>query len=338
MIFFDATKTGGSGPRSGLMRVGTRLAEELGPAARPVSWATWDRRMDPGDWFLTSELFSEEERPGLTEFLAVHSGQTAAIFHDAIPLKYPHITWPQSVARHPSYLKLLAHFARVWAVSAASRDELLGFWRWQGLAKMPPLEVLSLGADFNRSARLRRPDSVRRSASIVSVGILEPRKNQMLLLTAAETLWSEGLVFELNVVGRVNPYFGPPILARIRALKKRFPGLCYHAPADDAAVAALYARARASVFPTIAEGCGLPLLESLWQGVPCMCSDLPVLRENAAAGGCWAVATNDLFAWTEALRRLLTDDSRVAQLELEAATRALPVWAEAANVLRSALS
>ena len=338
MIFFDATKTGGSGPRSGLMRVSARLAEELGPAARAVHWATWDRRMGANDWFLTSELFSQEERPGLTEFLATHAGRTAAIFHDAIPLKHPHITWPQSVARHPSYLKLLAHFGRVWAVSAASRDELLGFWRWQGLAKMPPVDVLALGSDFNRAARARRMDGAKRAASLVSVGILEPRKNQMLLLDAAETLWREGLDFELNVVGRVNPHFGAPIVARVRALEPRFRGLRYHAAADDAAVAGLYARARASVFPTIAEGCGLPLLESLWQGVPCVCSDLPVLRENATAGGCWAVATNDRAAWTDALRRVLTDDALVVRLEVEAATRALPVWAEAASALRAALS
>lgn len=338
MIFFDATKTGGSGHRSGLMRVSARLAEELGATACAVHWATWDRRMGTGDWFLTSELFSEAERPGLTAFLDAHRGQTAAIFHDAIPLKHPHITWPQSVARHPAYLKLLARFSRVWAVSAASRDELLGFWRWQGLEKIPPVAVLALGADFNRATRARRLDGAKRPASFVSVGILEPRKNQSLLLAAAETLWREGLDFELNLVGRVNPHFGAPIVARVRALEQHFQGMRYHAAADDAAVAALYERARASVFPTIAEGCGLPLLESLWQGVPCVCSDLPVLQENAAAGGCWAVATNDLAAWTAALRRLVTDDALVARLELEAATRSLPVWAEAASTLRSALS
>ncbi|MEI8088668.1 MAG: glycosyltransferase [Opitutaceae bacterium] len=338
MIFFDATKTGRSGHRSGLMRVSARLAEELGPAACTVNWATWNRRMGAGDWFLTSELFSEEERPGLTQFLMAHAGQTAAIFHDAIPLKHPHITWPQSVARHPSYLKLLAYFGRVWAVSAASRDELLGFWRWLGLEAVPPVEVLALGADFNRAARATRMDGGRRIGSIVSVGILEPRKNQMLLLDTAETLWSEGLDFELNLVGRVNPHFGAPILTRVRSLEKRFRGLRYHAAADDGAVAALYARARASVFPTIAEGCGLPLLESLWQGVPCVCSDLPVLNENAAAGGCWAVGTNDRAAWTDALRRVLTDDALVAHLELQAATRALPVWAEAASRLQRALN
>jgi glycosyltransferase involved in cell wall biosynthesis len=124
----------------------------------------------------------------------------------------------------------------------------------------------------------------------------------------------------------------------VRALSKKFPGLHYHAAADDTAVASLYTQARASVFPTIAEGCGLPLLESLWLGVPCVCSDLPVLRENADGGGCLAVTTNDRVAWTDAIRRVLTDDSLVARLEREAATRALPTWATAAATLRATLS
>jgi len=47
---------------------------------------------------------------------------------------------------------------------------------------------------------------------------------------------------------------------------------------------------------------------------------------------------DDRAAWTEALRRVLTDDARVAQLEAEAATRMLPTWAEAAETLRTGLS
>src|ERR1019366_7898 len=109
------------------------LADGLGSAATEVRWPAWDRSAGADDWFLTGELFSEEERPGFTEFLAVHPCRLAAIFHDAIPLRHPHITWPQSVARHPGYMKSLARFDRVWAVSEASRAELLGFWRWQGV-------------------------------------------------------------------------------------------------------------------------------------------------------------------------------------------------------------
>lgn len=339
MIYFDVTKTGAAGHRSGLTRVSARLGEELGAAATPVRWPDWDRRLGIGDWFLTSELFSEEERPGITAFLATHGRRCAAIFHDAIPLKHPDITWPQSVARHPGYMKLLSGFDRVWAVSRASRDELLGFWRWQGIATAPPVEVLPLGADCDGRPRATSPAprAPQATRSLLCLGIVEPRKNQALLLDVCEELWRAGLAFELHVVGRVNPHFGPPIVARMKALRRQHPGLHFHEGASDEAVARLYAQARATALPTLAEGCGLPLLESLWRGVPCVCSDLPALRENAEAGGCVIVRVNDRPAWVAALRGILTDDGEHARLAAEAISRSLPTWGEATEILRRAL-
>jgi glycosyltransferase involved in cell wall biosynthesis len=43
----------------------------------------------------------------------------------------------------------------------------------------------------------------------------------------------------------------------------------------------LYAAAAAFVFPTLAEGFGLPVLEAMARSVPVACSDIPVLREVA---------------------------------------------------------
>jgi glycosyltransferase involved in cell wall biosynthesis len=43
----------------------------------------------------------------------------------------------------------------------------------------------------------------------------------------------------------------------------------------------LYAAAAAFVFPTLAEGFGLPVLEAMARAVPAACSDIPVLREVA---------------------------------------------------------
>jgi glycosyltransferase involved in cell wall biosynthesis len=338
MIYFDVTKAGGSGHRSGLMRVSARLADGLKEMATEVRWPEWNRAAAKADdWFLTGELFSEEERRGLTAFLDDPPCRTAAIFHDAIPLKHPHITWPQSVARHPGYIKLLARFQRVWAVSEASREELMGFWRWQGIERVPPVEVLALGADFNAAPRVTKRMSGA-LPSLLCVGIVEPRKNQGFLLEVCEALWGEGLAFELHIVGRVNPHFGGPIVARIKALQKRFSGLHFHEAASDERVAQLYAKARATVFPTIAEGCGLPLLESLWMGVPCVCSDLPVLRENSLDGGCLSVPINDRAAWVTALRRVLAEDTLHAALTAEATMRTLPTWAGAAQTVRSALA
>jgi glycosyltransferase involved in cell wall biosynthesis len=91
------------------------------------------------------------------------------------------------------------------------------------------------------------------------------------------------------------------------------------------------------VFPTIAEGCGLPLLEALWRGVPCVCSDLPVLRENADGGGCLVAQVNDLADWSAKLRTVLTDDGENRRLQTEAMARPLPRWTDTAQVLRRAL-
>jgi glycosyltransferase involved in cell wall biosynthesis len=339
MIYFDLTKAGGAGHRSGLMRVSTRLAQELGAAATPVRWPLTAVPGSATDWFLTGELFSEEERPGVTAFLDARRCRTAAIFHDAIPLKFPHVTWPQSVARHPGYMKLLAKFDRVWAVSEASRRELEGFWQWQGVERRPTVEVLSLGADFAGSPRVTDRASAAAVPQLLCVGIIEPRKNQAFLLDVCEKLWSDGMQFELHFIGRVNPHFGRPIVARMRALRRRFgEALQFHEAAGDGELARRFTLARVTLFPTIAEGCGLPLLESLWQGVPCLCSDLPVLRENADDGGCVAIPVDDRAAWGDAIRRVVADEAFAAQLAAAAVTRSLPTWHDAAQTLTRALT
>jgi glycosyltransferase involved in cell wall biosynthesis len=351
MIYFDVTKTGRAGHASGLNRVSARLREELGAVVVPVEWHAWRGvwrtagahvpvawRAD--DWLLTGELFSETERPGLRDFLRARHCRTAAIYYDAIPLKFPSITWPQSVARHPDYLSLLAEFDRVLAISETSAAELRDFWRWQGRAARTTVTSFVLGADFNRRPRTTsvvRPAPAEGSAALLCVGILEPRKNQLFLLEVCEALWGEGLKFDLHLVGRVNPHFGKPVAARAKALRKAGRAVTHHEGVDDATLLRLYAAARATVFPTIAEGCGLPVIESLWMGVPCVCSDLPVLRENADGGGCVPVAVNDTAAWTGALRRMLTNDTAWRALATEAIARPLPTWAGAAQQLREAL-
>jgi hypothetical protein len=73
-------------------------------------------------------------------------------------------------------------------------------------------------------------------------------------------------------------------------------------------------------------------------GVPCVCSDLPVLRENVDGGGCVSVPVGDLAAWKKELRRVLVDNALHARLVREATTRPLPTWKEAAQTLRSTLT
>jgi glycosyltransferase involved in cell wall biosynthesis len=347
MIYFDVTKSGPARHQSGLMRVNNRLREELGPRATPVRWdprrGAWRAvgarvpvTFSANDWLFTAELFCERERPGFWRFLRARPCRLAAMFPDAIPLRHPQITWPQSVARHPEYLKMLAAFDRVWAISEASRRDLVNFWRWQGGAVRAAVNPIVLGADFDRLPRSVPPPDPP-AAQLLCVGILEPRKNQWFLLDVCEALWAAGVEYELHLVGRVNPHFGRPISARLTAMRKTHPRAHYHEALSDALLPRLYAAARVTAFPTLAEGCGLPVLESLWKGRPCVCSDLPVLREITDLGGCLVAAPNDREAWISALRTALTDDGEWRRLAAAAGARPLPVWADTARVLLAGL-
>lgn len=363
MIYFDVTHAHRCRHHSGLLRVSARLLAELGPLATPVKWrkghwvpasgqAVGRKRLtgfkdifgnrkpvvfSSEDWLFTPEVFSPVERPGFTEFLARREVAVAGLFHDAIPLKFPEITWPQSVCRHAHYMNMMAEYDRVLAVSNYSAEELRSFWRWQGKERTPVIIPIDLGANFyghNRPAVLPR---IARAPRILCTGIIEPRKNQGFLMEVCESLWNEGLVFELHFVGRVNPHFGAPLMAQMRRLQKKGRVVIHHARLRDDELTELYARARFTAFPTLAEGCGLPVRESIWMGTPCVCSDLPVLKESAEAGGCRLVSPNDQNAWRECLRALLTDDARWEELATLKLNIPHITWQESARQLAGIL-
>ena len=345
MIYFDVTKSARASHVSGLMRVNRRLLEKLGDAVRPVVWGKDRPDFQPSDWYPTTETFDVDQRPGFAEFVARPPCRLAALFPDAIPLHFPQITWPHSVARHPVYLTTLARFDHVFAISQAVRRDLEGFWRWQGREPAGAVSVLPLGADFDNSARHAQREAVPPPV-LLCVGIVEPRKNQVFLLDVARKLRAAGVDFELHIVGRVNPHFGAAIAAEIKQTCRTLAGVQFHEAASDETLASLLSRTRAVVFPTLAEGCGLPILEALWRGLPCVCSDLPVLRENTDAGGCLVLPLNDGPAWVAGLRHVLEDDARWRELARQAASRALrrtsrspslPTWAESAAEIRRTL-
>ncbi len=351
MLLFDVTKAAAQGHQSGLVRTSRCLRDQLAASsAGGIRLVAWHPRRETfadvstrrnisagaGDWLVTPELFSEEERPGFTRWLKTAGCGTAAVYHDAIPLRFPEFTWPKSVCRHPHYMKLLASFGVVFANSRASAIELRDYWRWMGVARPDPVTI-PFGADGQGAPRITRDPGRAGERMVAMLGILEPRKNQEAVLDAAERLWAEGVEFTLTIAGRVNPHFGRPIARRIRELRRAGRPLNYEERLDDAGVARVFAQSRFTLLPSLAEGCGLPALESLWSGVPVLCSDLPALAETAAGGGCRMTRAGDGDALRAAMRELLADGGSIARLTGEAVTRPLPTWADTAAAVLSAL-
>ena len=110
------------------------------------------------------------------------------------------------------------------------------------------------------------------------VGNAYPHKNLETLLRAFQlTTYNLQLTTRLVLVGNDDFFY-----QRLRNEVERL-GLSdqaiFFGPADDRELANLYSHAAAVVLPSLMEGFGLPGAEAMAQGVPIVCSDIPVFRE-----------------------------------------------------------
>ncbi|MBV0932306.1 glycosyltransferase family 4 protein [Marinobacterium weihaiense] len=111
------------------------------------------------------------------------------------------------------------------------------------------------------------------------VSTVEPRKNHVFLLDTFENLWRDSAQdVRLIIVGRPG-WKVDALLERIRCHPELGRRLYYFSDLDDREVGYSYDNAKALVFPSIVEGFGLPILESLNRGLPVLASDTPVHRE-----------------------------------------------------------
>ena len=126
---------------------------------------------------------------------------------------------------------------------------------------------------------------------LLFVGTLQPRKNVAGLLAAYDRLPPRiRAARQLVVVGSYG--WGETALAA--DLRRRTPaGRCvWLEQVDSETLRYLYAGAGAFVFPSLAEGFGLPVLEALGAGLPVVTSDLPSLREIGGSFVAYVDATD----------------------------------------------
>lgn len=144
---------------------------------------------------------------------------------------------------------------------------------------------------------------------VLAVGNLQPRKNFARLVTAVVNLVSAGIDVDLVVVGparyRADDVFGAARKAEDRV---RFTGYL-----SDRELAAFYKCAAVFAFPSLFEGFGIPPLEAMAHQVPVACSNTGALVEVCGDAAEY-FDPYDVEAITAALRRVLTDSGRRAEL------------------------
>jgi glycosyltransferase involved in cell wall biosynthesis len=284
-----------------------------------------------GTALVCPELFSPAVGANLPTLLAAISGPRVAVFHDAIGLKFPELTPPGTVRRLPAYLRELLLFDGIAANSEDSAASLRDYWGWLGVGATPVVQAIPLGLD-PVPADLP-PAAANQPPRILCVGTIEGRKNHLALLQACEKLWQEGLKFELQLLGLPRADTAGPALARIAALKAAGRPLIFDGPADDPGLHAAYRGCAFTVYPSLIEGFGLPVLESLQHDKPCVCSGAGALGESARGGGAVTLPSVDAGSLAGAIRRLLQNPAELATLAAQARARRFKFWPDYAREL-----
>lgn len=231
----------------------------------------------------------------LSAMAALPGTRITVLVHDTIPLDHPDWQREGTVEAFAAKLSRVSrHADRVIATTHAARADLER--HFAALGRRPGIAVAPLGLSPVTPDPAALPSGLRFDPPVfLCLGTIEPRKDHALLLDVWQML-PRGAA-QLVICGS-RGWRSDAVLARLDA---RPPDVIELAGLPDAAVAAIMRRARALVFPSRAEGFGLPLAEAAAAGLPILCSDLPVCREVLGSAGIYLEPAN-AYAWAQNVR------------------------------------
>ena len=167
-----------------------------------------------------------------------------------------------------------------------------------------------------------------RSPYVLFVGTLEPRKNVVRLVRAYRRLASRGAPHTLVLAGPMGWHHQ----ALMRELALEAPGeivLTGTTSAPD--LDSLYRGASLLIYPSLYEGFGLPVLEAMARGVPCVVSIASSLPEVAGEAAL-PVDPRSVAGLAEAMERIVNDRELAARLSQAGMVRASRFsWEETAR-------
>lgn len=221
----------------------------------------------------------------------------AVMVHDTIPMDYPAFTRQGQAAVFGRKLAVVSRHADVVIHTAPSTQRQTEI-HLKALGRVPRPVMAALGVDLP----VPDPSQVPAGLSLetpyfVALGTIEPRKNHRLLLDVWDSMAQRsGPRPRLLILGN-RGWADAALFAR---LDRGVPGVQVISGLSDGAMACVLQSARALLFPSLAEGFGLPPFEAAGMGVAVISSDLSVIRDGLLDYPVYLDPT-DSYSWMETI-------------------------------------
>lgn len=316
------------------LRAAAQAAQPPGqPAGQPpAAFGPNDRWISLGaDWeYLNLEaLYRVKQELGL---------RVTLICYDAIPVLFPHLfVGVLSPGGFGSYLAELAWCAdSVLCISECTRRDFESVMKRLG-APVPPTRVITLGSEIRMGAAGGPPPGLPHGADerpfVLYVSTIERRKNHEVLYRAWSRLRDQGVVPHRLVFVGMQGWGVNDLMNDLKLDPRVVDDIVCLNHVSDGELAWLYRHAAFTVFPSLYEGWGLPVVESLAWGKFCLVSNAASLPE---AGGPWAEYLDpwDLPAWVDRLGHYMQHPGEVhSRNDRIAREFRAPGWAQTARAI-----
>lgn len=265
---------------------------------------------------------------------AVGAVELAAVAYDLAALSVPSSTDDATNGVVLHYLDTLARARRLSAISHAVAADFDDYYRIMGRtgravpavrAQHLPTEPLPPDPSATASAQAELQRGWGDLPVVLFVSTVQPRKNHLRVLMAAESLWADEVPFQLVCIEGAHRTV-PAVERALNQLQARGRPVRLLSDVDESFLWAAFRLARCTVFPSLTEGYGLPAAESLAAGTPVVLSRHGATGEIGADGGALLVDPLRVDEIATALRTLLLDDDVHSELAAQARSRGWPTW------------
>lgn len=271
------------------------------------------RHLPPGTAYLNTGHANLTER--VLKTLQAIGVPITVFVHDVIPIEFPHYQREGTAASFSAMIARVGDYADTVIYNSEDTKR-----RAEACfdGRVPTSIVAHLGTDV----AVARPNELPGDLSVnppyfVTIGTIEPRKNHAFLLD----LWDEmGPNAPTLVIAGSRGWKNEDVFARLDAMP-RGNKIREVAGLSDGALAALVDGSAGVLFPTHAEGFGMPAAEAVARGAPVVVNTLDVFGEILGDIPIYA-SVSDRYLWIKTINTLAGAGPRAPKhLQFE-----LPSW------------
>jgi glycosyltransferase involved in cell wall biosynthesis len=267
--------------------------------------------------------FAVKQNVRLDEALKKFGAIEAHIFYDIIPILYPELLNTKLARAVTIWMsRALINDSPIIAISETVAQEVMA-WNEQEVKadRARPVKACKLTVPFDiNSDELDAVAELKGKRFAMFVSSIDVRKGQDHLVRVWKHLFTQfdaSLLPDLVLIGRKGSGWSQ-LNAELQTLGPLREKIHVLSDVGDAQLRWCFKNASFSLFPSIAEGWGLGVSESLAYGLPVIHSDIPVLHE-VSQGLMPVAAPRDIETWASKIAVFLNEPSQLAALRTKIA-------------------